>query len=556
MEYIFILVLILIIVILLLVLTQVLQTTTTTTTTTTTKPIQTTTTTPTTKAIQLTSIPTSTPTLMSKITKVVSNITTTLSPNINTKYISLINGKLVYKQINTNGDILSDFSSVGYAEGNAISNTSVKVVDTMSPSGNGLDDTIKLQEKINKISSLPLELRGAILLSSGSFNINGTINISSTGIVIRGSGPSTIIYAKANPFRDVFNITNPNKMQLSRIIINIKNTYVPIGSNTLVLASTEGLLVGNTININKTVTKKWLSSLGMDKLVRNGAPQVWIKEGQVITIERKIIKIDGNTITVNIPFTDSIDSGFFDNLTIQPFTFNRIFNIGIENLTAKAESYTGTINGGINFINMNGISDGWIQNISCINFTEAIGTSNTKRITIDKVSCTRTISLDTSAGAASDIVIGNNSSQTLISNSSFTGTNNFSIVTMGAKGPNVIYNCTLNRTIMPHMRWATGLLVDSCSGRDVSFINRGIYGTGHGWTIANSIIWNCNLESINLQEPPGYTNIAIGCITKKRNNALPFKGPSGVFDDSKVNFSLYKQQLNEKLKNLPVVLGE
>ena len=97
----------------------------------------------------------------------------------------------------------------------------------------------------------------------------------------------------------------------------------------------------------------------------------------------------------------------------------------------------------------------------------------------------------------------------------------------GAKavGPVVLLNCAFdgNGAIQPHQRWATGLLVDNCKvpTGNIELMNRGYLGSGHGWTIGWSVVWNSSAKSFLIQRPPGSMNWAIGCTGEQRLKIRP-----------------------------------
>ena len=109
------------------------------------------------------------------------------------------------------------------------------------------------------------------------------------------------------------------------------------------------------------------------------------------------------------------------------------------------------------------------------------------RITIENVTMRRTGDTDGGAGSPADLDIGG--TQVLVTGCSTHGAKNassFSVVT-GAQvpGPNAVVNHFTEQSsqqIQPHQRWASGFLVDSTNA-PLSLINRGIFGSGHGWTI-------------------------------------------------------------------------
>ena len=90
------------------------------------------------------------------------------------------------KPDNDGGTIL-DFSRVGYRYGDK-EIPKVPVVKTIRPPKRGADATARIQAAVDEISALPYEQRGAILLKKGLYNVQGTIRIKASGIVIRGEG--------------------------------------------------------------------------------------------------------------------------------------------------------------------------------------------------------------------------------------------------------------------------------------------------------------------------------------------------------------------------------
>jgi hypothetical protein len=107
------------------------------------------------------------------------------------------------------------------------------------------------------------------------------------------------------------------------------------------------------------------------------------------------------------------------------------------------------------------------------------------------------------------------------------------------------------------MRWGTGLLLDNCQVPEsgIDLMDRGIMGSGHGWTIGWSVAWNCTANSFVIQRPPGSMNWAIGCKGSAKTGSQPGdKGgaplPEGIFDSHGTPVmpaSLYLEQLRERL---------
>ena len=134
----------------------------------------------------------------------------------------------------------------------------------------------------------------------------------------------------------------------------------------------------------------------------------------------------------------------------------------------------------------------------------------------------------------------------------------FYFATFGrVQGPNVLLNCAFhgNGTIEPHMRWSTGLLVDNCEVLPSSNMkNRGIMGSGHGWTIGWSVAWNCRAKNFLVPATPRLHELGHRLHRRAESAAMPGtknpKLPNGIYDspDKPVTpQSLYLEQLRERL---------
>ena len=96
-------------------------------------------------------------------------------------------GHLAYATL-PKGERLLDFSSAGYM-GGGVAIPTVAVEQSVKPSG-GSDDTAAIQAAIDAVSKLPATggARGAVLLAPGTFHLQGSLSITTSGVVLRGSG--------------------------------------------------------------------------------------------------------------------------------------------------------------------------------------------------------------------------------------------------------------------------------------------------------------------------------------------------------------------------------
>lgn len=467
-------------------------------------------------------------------------------------------GKLVYKTLAA-GDRILDFSYAGYGGGGvALPSPAVKI--TLGPVAG--DNTAAIQKAIDDISAMPPVngFRGALLLKPGTYPCEGTLTIKASGVVIRGSGSGangTVLHLTGKPHAAVM-IGGRTTTTPIGAPTHVTDAYVPAGTYSFHVASVKGLSPGDTISISKPVTPAWVKFMGMDGLTRNGKKQTWLTGD--ITTTRAIRHISGNKVTVDLPLTDSYDATYLgpQGVTVtKAATSGTIRNTGIENFRITCAAQSVTINEGHHrAFYMRGVTDGWASGIEVFNTVNSIGISDASRITVNRVSIMHEVP---TIGAAKPADFSGNGSQLLFNRCTVQGDNVFFFAT-GAKvtGPIVLLNCTFrgNGWIQPHQRWATGVLTDNCQVPDggIDFMNRGIMGSGHGWSVGWAVAWNCRAKSFLNQQPPGAVNWVIGSEGEKTRRAIPFDTipylPEGTYDahGSPVQpASLYLAQLEERL---------
>src|ERR1700722_11537061 len=102
------------------------------------------------------------------------------------------NGLLVY----TNDDLgnhLIDYSYAGYESGGVAIPTNGIIRTTLSVIAG--DNTTQIQNAINSVAGMSADIngvRGVVLLSPGTYEIDSTLSLGSSGVILRGSGTNTI----------------------------------------------------------------------------------------------------------------------------------------------------------------------------------------------------------------------------------------------------------------------------------------------------------------------------------------------------------------------------
>ncbi|MEI6075439.1 MAG: hypothetical protein WCS94_07700 [Verrucomicrobiota bacterium] len=469
-------------------------------------------------------------------------------------------GKLAYQPL-PGGDHIMDFSHAGYM-GGGIKLPDVTTRVTISPSGG--DDTTAIQNGIDQVSRLDLHdgFRGGVLLTPGIYRCRDTLKIVASGVVLRGSGSGeygSTIQMTGSPHL-CFSIGGKSETKFLGLPVAITSTYVPAGAASFHINQAGYFQPGDYVIINRPATPAWVKFMGMDNLVRNGKPEHWVS-GEMHT-ERVVQNSITNFVTLDVPLADSFDARWLNppgGSLVKTDRSARLTQIGVENLRIQSPPQAVTINQPHNqALQLDGVSDAWVRNLEVENSMNSFHFGeHSSRLTIEQVHIQHTVA---SIGAAKPVDFWAGGTQTLLNRCSASGDNLFYFST-GARmmGPVVVLNGVFhgNGHIQPHMRWGTGLLVDNCQVPEsgIEFMNRGIMGSGHGWTIGWSVAWNCTAKSFIIQQPPGSMNWAIGCQGKIDTATQPgdTKGPilpSGIFDAHGTHVapaSLYLAQLQERL---------
>ncbi|WP_316805440.1 hypothetical protein [Pedobacter nototheniae] len=457
-----------------------------------------------------------------------------------------------------NGNIIPDFSRVGYHQ-NSKAIPEVKIMTTLSATGN--NDQQKIQQAIDDLSKKQVDengIRGAILLKKGSYNIPGSLNISAGGIVLRGEGEETKLIATGRGKRKTIIASgNGSAKEISGTRVKITDHYVPVGTKSFKIASVKGLTVGDKIMIYRPGTDKWIQDLKMNQIEPGNGTVQWTAADYNLEFEREIIAIKGNEIFIDNPVVMAMEDQYGGG-EIYKYTFaGRIAEVGIENLYLESEYENDTDEEhGWDAIAFNKIENSWIKNVtshyfgySCVNLGH-----DSKQITV----------MDSKCLAPKSQIIGgrrysfNNDGQLNLFMGCYASEGRHDYVT-GAKvcGPNVFYNCRSENAkadIGPHHRWAMGTLYDNIvTDGEINIQDRGNWGTGHGWSGVNQILWNCTAAKAAVQSPyVSGKNYAIGLKVQKYDGRLKGR-PDGIWEGQNKKGlnpeSLYLKQVEESKIN-------
>lgn len=475
------------------------------------------------------------------------------------------NGRLVYVR-DENGNTIPDFSNCGFMGGGVeLPNVPVRV--TVAPVKGDARETI--QAAMDKISKMPRDkngFRGAVLLRKGVYNVGDTIHINESGVVLRGEGQgengSILVATKRAKSHRLIEIHGKATAKATGTPRRILDEYVPVGARTFRVESVAGIKVGDQIFVRRIGNKEWISHIGMDRIPKREGSNTVQWSPFNMDFERVVTRIDGDRITIDAPIVCAIEKRWGGGEVLRLDNSERISHIGIENLRGVSEfdrSVTEEYgkekivshsdeNHAWDFININFAENVWVRDITALHFAySAVNIQKAKWVTVQDSKCLEMVSRIWGGRRYSFNIDGQLS--LVLRCEASTGRHDF-VVGAWVCGPNAFVHCSADNTYSssePHHRWSTGGLFDNVKA-PLAFQDRQNYGTGHGWSGANYVAWNCEGPLV-CQKPPTAQNWAIGHIGKKlEGDFRPREDGYWESHGRKVApQSLYFQQLKDRL---------
>jgi hypothetical protein len=466
-------------------------------------------------------------------------------------------GKLTYTPDEL-GNVIPDFSHVGYRYGDVPIPDIATVVEVSPVAG---DDGATIQAAINSLYNVTPDengFRGAVLLKKGIYQVAGQIRISASGIVLRGEGDSedgTVIIAEGTSDRELIKIDNGSSRSVnSSSRVTIAEDYVPAGRKYVIVSSANGFSKGDQIVLYRPSSSQWISDIKMNQLTPSEGTVQWTASGYTFYFERLITKVSGDTLFFRNPVVMAMEKKYGGG-SVYKFTFNRLQNIGIENMRLKS-AFSGNQDEAHSWtaIKFHSAEHSWARNLtsyyfafSCVHMT-----NKSRLITVENCHSREPKSVITGGRRYSFDIDG---SLCLVKNCTTTeGRHDYA---NGARvaGPNVFTGSTAVNThsdIGPHHRWAMGILFDKIiSDGEINVQDRDDMGTGHGWAGANTVFWNCTGSSSICQSPwTSAKNYNFGFTGNKKSGYRSGR-PDGEWVGHNVPgilpVSLYEAQLDERL---------
>jgi hypothetical protein len=457
--------------------------------------------------------------------------------------ISATSTGLVYDK-DERGNRIPDFSTAGYAGGDQeIPTAPVRVV--VSPAKG--DETARIQKAIDYVAGLPADsndVRGAVLLLKGRHEIFGGLQITNSGVILRGQGmgsDGTILVAAGLDRRTLITIAGRDDREShSNEGWQIANEYVPVGADSFRVKDAGGLKIGDTVTITRPSTKNWIESLGANEF-GGGEGGGWKPGSRNLIWDRTIKSLNGDLIGLDAPITTAIETNFGPG-ELKTYSWSgRIRNVGVENLrlqstfdatNAKDENHSWMA------ITMQNAQDAWVRQVVFEHFAgSAVALyESCRRVTVEDCQSLAPVSEDGGYRRNTFFTMGQ---QTLFLRCfAEHGRHDFS-VGFCAAGPNAFVQCEANEALADSgaiESWSSGTLFDNVriDGNAISLGYRPGNNAAMGWAAANSALWNCSASIIRCWNPPGAQNWSFGSWAGFEGdgvwrNSNSFMKPEGLY---------------------------
>lgn len=460
-------------------------------------------------------------------------------------------GKLKYHK-DKDGFIIPDFSYAGYSNANK-EIPDIPVVLEIKPMQG--DNTARIQQQLDYLGSLSINsdgFRGALLLSEGTFDVYGTIYIKHSGVILRGRGSeeddskNTIILAKGNypDKRDIIVLGNPEiidwekKKEITKQ--NITTPTINAGGMTFEVENVTSYQVGDQIMIYHPCSRKWVEAVDFGGV---SAPEEnrWTEGLLPIIYNRYITKIVNNKITIDAPVYYTLNNQLSQSYIYKPDMSGTICNIGLEHVRIHIETSGGKDdeNHAWQAVRIQSAENGWVKNCVMRHFGQSgVITNYASRFTIENCKAIDPVSkIEGERGYNFNAYIY---SQLILFKNCYARNGRHHYVSNGTSFTSgiVFLRCISDAAYNAnegHRKWTTGMLNDNLKEINIrpvkgwrkyvyhsqfvlGLYNRRNYGTGHGWSAAHSVCWNCDMDKhygkIVVQKPPTAQNYAIGCFAK------------------------------------------
>jgi len=459
-------------------------------------------------------------------------------------------GHLVYAA-DEKGDRIPDFSYSGYKGGDdPIPTVPIRIT---VPQKDG-DATLRIQAALDYVGKLPADakgIRGAVLLEKGVYEVDGSLLINHSGVVLRGSGmgeEGTILRATGHDRRTLIRIAGIND-RTSEKEYSIADAYVPVNARHFRLSGPNPLHPGDHILVHRPSTEAWIKQLGMETFGGGISALGWKPGQRDIFWLRQVTAVDNDGVTIDAPITTALDTTYGGGRIAVCHWPGRIEEAGVENLRCISDYDTQNPKDEAHSwmaITIENTRDAWVRQVIVQHFAgSAVAVLETaSRITVEDCKYLAPVS---EIGGQRRTAFYTSGGQTLFQRLYSQRAFHDFAVGFCAPGPNAFVQC---QSYYPYNisgaidSWASGILFDvvNVDAQTLSYADREQDGQGAGWCAANSLFWNCTAARINCYRPPGAQNWSYGSWAQF--------GGDGYWSESNATIqprSFYYAQLTDRL---------
>lgn len=485
-----------------------------------------------------------------------------------TRVVRGADGRLSYPA-DAAGNRIPDFSHAGY-RGGGIALPDVPTVATLGHASG--DQTARVQRALDELAARSPTAsghRGALQLGPGRWQVDGTLRITTDGVILRGTGDGddarrdTILFRLRRTPDPVIQVGQRNdsfKSERAKSRVAVTTPRVAVGERTLSVAEPGRFQVGQAVIVHHPSTPAWIARLGGGGPVKERA---W-RPGEVdLRFHRYVTAIDGTSITLDAPVFDTLDRSVSPVAVYVYDDRHVVREIGIESLRVES-SISGKFSDQHlrDAVLLAGVENGWVTGCTVRGFWHAgIAVEGSTRCTVARSRATDPRGPVTGGYHYN---FATYHSQLILFVECFASAGRHAFISNGGtldSGIVVVDSVTAHSTTSSegHRRWSMGLLFDNVRAEDpqdpdvIRFYNRGDYGTSHGWAAAHSVAWACDVTPagrVVVQAPPTAQNYAIGCRGQILTDG-PYPGAPGFVEGANEPGleprSLYYAQLEDRL---------
>lgn len=486
-----------------------------------------------------------------------------------TRVVRGADGRLEYPA-DAEGNRIPDFSHAGY-RGGGVALPSVPTVASL-PHEEG-DQTARIQRALDDVASRapsPDGHRGALRLGPGRWQIDGTLRLTTSGVVLRGSGDGedpqrdTILVRRRpapEPLVQAGRRNESFRSEKPQSRVAVATPRIAVGEHSLDVVEPGRFRVGQAVIVHHPSTPAWVARIGGGGMVKERA---W-RPGEVdLRFHRYITAIEGTRLTLDAPVFDTLDRSVSPVAVYAYDDRHLVREVGVESLRAES-----AIAGAFSEQHLRdaivfaGVENGWMTDCTLRGFWHAgIQLEGSTRCTIARSRATDPRGPVT---GGYHYHFATYHAQLILFRECFASAGRHAFISNGGSldsGIVVVDSVTARSTTSSegHRRWSMGLLFDNVRAEDpkdpdvIRFFNRGDYGTSHGWGAVHAVAWACDVTPegrVVVQAPPTAQNYAIGCRGQVLGKG-PYPGAPGFIEGSNrpglEPRSLYDAQLADRLR--------